>query len=387
MFLLLAQLTLGAQALPVFTLAEPTAGGESRAELRVTAPLAFGTAHLLGGRVQLHGMVNLEGLTMPGGQLATGAFGEGFNDRRHPHTWVHELVVSARDLVALPAGIRWSLTAGKGFAPYGTEDPMGRPPLIYPVNHHWSQILERAVLIAGISISDFTVEAGLFNGDEPESYTSWPLLHRFGDSHAFRFYGHLSRSLELQLSHASVKSPEHRNGSGLNHTMWNGSLAFERATRAGTVYALAEAAYVDEEKAFAYYSFLAETQLRFGGSRVWLRAERSDRPEEQRTDNFRSPRPHNENSNLGITRWTTITGGFAHRLRVGPAVRAEWIVEAAHSRVTTVTGIVFDPASFYGRNDLWMLSVGIRVAAGQPVHRMGRYGVASLQQPLHEQHH
>ena len=54
---------------------------------------------------------------------------------------------------------RLSLTAGKGFAPFGTDDPMSRPVLRYPVNHHLAQILERAVAI-GRSIAG-AVTAGV----------------------------------------------------------------------------------------------------------------------------------------------------------------------------------------------------------------------------------
>ena len=43
---------------------------------------------------------------------------------------------------------RVSLSIGKGFAPFGTDDPMVRPFVRYPVNHHLSQILERGVAIA-----------------------------------------------------------------------------------------------------------------------------------------------------------------------------------------------------------------------------------------------
>lgn len=42
-----------------------------------------------------------------------------------------------------------------------------------------------------------------------------------------------------------------------------------------------------------------------------------------------------------------------------------------------MTGL-FDPTSFYGRNDLWMFSVAMRVSVGAPMHRMmGRYGVTA----------
>lgn len=387
--ILLAQVTIGLQATPVLTRADPSAGGPSRTELRVVAPLAFATAHLAGGRIALHAMLNGEGWTMREGQLATGVWGEGFSDRRHPHTWAHELVLTAQDVVRLP-GVRWSVTAGKGFAPYGTEDPMNRPALQYPVNHHWSQVLERAVLIAGVSAGPVVLEAGTFNGDEPERWDTWPNWSRFADSWSARAFVRPGGGVELQLSHAMVKSPEHRNGSGLDHIMWNASASIARAVRPGMLYAMAEWAHADEEGAYQYSSFLAETQLRFGPNRAYLRGERTDRPEEQRIlgNDFRSVRPHNENSNLGTTRWTTVSAGYARRLpAIAGRVRLEGIAELARAHVTNVTGIVFDPTLFYGKNDLWLLSVGLRVAAGEPVHRMGRYGVAMAGQTMREHHH
>src|SRR5947209_19297831 len=46
------------------------------------------------GRDWFHslGTVDLEGLTLPRGELDQGAWGEGYVDRRHPHIYVHELI-------------------------------------------------------------------------------------------------------------------------------------------------------------------------------------------------------------------------------------------------------------------------------------------------------
>lgn len=70
--LLAAQLTLGAQAVPIVSFADPSAGATSRAELRVVAPVLFGTASFAKDRVRFHAMVNAEGWTIPGGHLSTG---------------------------------------------------------------------------------------------------------------------------------------------------------------------------------------------------------------------------------------------------------------------------------------------------------------------------
>jgi hypothetical protein len=134
-----------------FTSADPVPGARSLEELRVVQPIVTLEA---GGvrRLQVRATLNLEGATIPSGELTPGAWGEGFIDRRHPHTYVHELLLSAGDLLGRHDGEgALSLTAGKGFAPFGTDDPMMRPALRYPVNHHLSQILERAILVAAFA--------------------------------------------------------------------------------------------------------------------------------------------------------------------------------------------------------------------------------------------
>ena len=110
-------------------------------------------------RLRLLATLNLEGLTIPNGELALGDWGEGFMDRRHPHTYVHEVMLS----YVHPFGsFSASLSAGKGFAPFGTDDPMSRPPVRYPVNHHLAQILERAVAILGARAGPVLLEGARF---------------------------------------------------------------------------------------------------------------------------------------------------------------------------------------------------------------------------------
>lgn len=374
--LVAAQIAIGAHAVPVVTRLEPVPGGSSLTEFRVVQSALH--ASLSRGPLRLHGMASLEGLSMRGGHLTPGAWGEGFIDRRHPHTYLHELVASVVNPVRLP-GADWSLSAGKGFAPFGTDDPMGRPALHFPANHHWSQVLERLVIIGAVRAGPVTLEAALFNGDEPEQPSQFPDVSRFGDSWSVRALANAG-GVEAQLSHARVTSPEHRQGAGLDHYMWNGSARIDRGTGAGRLYALAEMAWTDEEGAFDFGSMLAEAQLAGAGQRGYLRFERTERPEEARLfgDPFRGVRPHNENSNLGTTRWTSVTAGIGRRLpwRFGP-IGLEAIAEVMHAHVTRVTGVVFDPASFYGGNDLLAISVGLRIGAGAPMPRMGRYGITA----------
>ena len=382
-----AQIAAGGSVVGIWTHENAVPGGQPLGEVRAVQPVAFASAAAFAGRLRAHVMLNFEAWTLPGGQLANGNFGEGFNDRRHPHTWSHELIAAAVDPVRLPGGLRWSVSAGKGFAPFGTDDPMNRPALIYPVNHHWGQILERAVVIAAVAAGPVMLEGGLFNGDEPEHPRQWPDLGRFGDSWSLRALVHPAEPLELQASHASVKSPEHRPGAGLTHAKTSVSARYHRTRPGGADYALAEWAYNSEESFFIYRSFLAEAQLTRGRHRPYARFEHTERPEETRsTDLFRSPRPHFENSTEGTSVWDVVTAGYGLSLsfRRVPA-RFELIAEGSLQKVTEQGGGVFDPLTIWGRNDLWMLSVGVRIAAGTPLHRMGRYGVAASDGP-HTRH-
>jgi hypothetical protein len=384
-----AQWSYGAQAIPVFSRADPAPIDSAVSQFLLAQPVVWVHGMLWEDRVHLHAMLDGEALTMRNGQIATGDFGEGYSDKRHPHTWAHELIASLVDAPRLPGPVHWSLSAGKGFAPFGSDDPMNRPAVLYPVNHHWSQILERAVAIVGVRAGPAMLEVGWFNGDEPENPWQWPNWSRFADSRSARVTVEPLQGLEVQGSLAHVASPEHRLGAGLDHTMWNVSARYARRVGGGALYSMAELAHTDEEGVFSYHSALVEGQYTTGRHRPYLRLEQTDRPEEPRllNDPFRSVRPHSENSNLGITRWKSAVAGYGWSVtRPGARLRAEAALEAAYLRVSVVTGAFLNPAAFYGRNDLWLLSVGLRIGAFDPLHRMGRYGVAEGD-AAHSDHH
>lgn len=370
----------GANGVLLYTLADPVPGGRSLSEIRLVQPAIMAHAGALSNRLRLLATINIEGLTIPDGELTPGAWGEGFIDRRHPHTYLHELMLSAEDLLGNTDGAtEISLAAGKGFAPFGTDDPMVRPAVRYPVNHHLAQILERAVAIAGVRAGPVAVEAGLFNGDEPERPGQWPKVDRFGDSWSARLTVLPVRGLELQGSHAMVHSPEHRLGSGTDQHKWSISGRWDRQIRGYPLYGLIEWARTSEaEGFFIFRSFLAEGAWTVGRSRLHYRFERTERPEEERTlDPFRSVRPHFENSIQGTTRWTIQTLGYSFRLGE-PVARlgALPLVELSYGRMADVGAGLFDARSFYGRSYFWSLSIGVRFSPGTPMHRMGRYGVA-----------
>lgn len=367
----------GAQAIFAVTRADPVPGGGAMTEARVVQPLVILRVGALGGRLAVRATADLEGLTMRRGELTPGAWGEGYNDRRHPHTYAHELMLEVTDPFGAIAGaVHTSLSAGKGFAPFGTDDPMHRPTLRYPVNHHWSQVIERAVAILGVRAGPITAEAGLFNGDEPERPGQWPRIEgRFGDSWAVRLLVTPVRGVVLQGSRAMVKSPEHRPGAGSPQFKWSASAEVTRPLGAGRLSLLAEWARNSEfDGFFVFHSTLVEGEWKAGDHRPYLRLERTERPEETRTPNlFRSVRPHLENSILGTTRFTLLTAGYGWTL--GTSGGLEPFAEATYGTARRVDGGIFDPKAFYGRNDLWSASVGLRVRTGRALHLMGRYGV------------
>jgi hypothetical protein len=369
----------GGNGVLLYTFADPVPRGRSLSEVRLVQPAIMAHAGALSNRLRLLTTINLEGLTIPDGELTPGAWGEGFIDRRHPHTYLHELVLSVDDLLGNTDGeARVSLSAGKGFAPFGTDDPMVRPVVRYPVNHHLAQILERAVAIVGVRAGPVALEAGLFNGDEPERPGQWPKVGRFGDSWSGRLTVLPVSGLELQASYAKVHSPEHRPGAGTDQHKWSVSGRWDGDIQGYPVYGLAEWARTSEaEGFFVFRSFLAEGAWSLGRSRLHYRFERTERPEEERTlDPFRSVRPHFENSIHGTTRWTIHTLGYGFRLEE-PAARlgALPFVELSYGRMADVGGGVFDVGSFYGRSSLWSMSGGVRLSLGTRPHRMGRYGV------------
>jgi len=368
----------GAQAVVAFERADPVPGGGALGEVRVVQPALYAHAGAF-GHFRFTGMLNFEGLTIPEGELAPGDWGEGFVDRRHPHTYVHEMIVTADDLLDRRNG--WasvSLSAGKGFAPFGTDDPMVRPFLRYPVNHHLAQILERAVAIGAARAGPVVAELGLFNGDEPERPGQWPRIGgRFGDSWSARLTGTVLRGVTLQGSHAQVHSPEHRPGAGTGQGKWSLSARWERPVGAHPVYGLVEWARTSEADGFfVFHSLLAEGAWTAGPQRLQYRFERTDRPEEERTAAFRSRRPHLENSILGITRWTTHTFGYEVAVLRNSRAELRPLAEVTYGRIAKVGGGLFDVDDLYGRTDFWALAFGVRVSAGPPMHRMGRYGAA-----------
>ena len=372
------------QAIPLVTRAAPSAAGAPVSQAVVSQLVAMLRASLADGHTALAATLDGEGATMPNGELNTGAYGEGFVDRRHPHTYIHELMVTGR---GVSGPVAWSATAGRGFAPFGTDDPMMRPIVKFPINHHLSQILERAAVIGALRAGPVILEGGTFGGDEPTQPSSFPRASRLGDSWSARVTATPAAGVELQVSHARVASPEETSGIGLDQRKQ--SVSGRVISSDGRRYLLAEWARTVERDAvrksdvFGYESVLAEGAIRFGATALALRLERSDRPEEDRLmEAFRTPRPATDLSINGLTRWTTATLHLAAPAFTSgplsgiPFVEAAVLSARARNALSPIT-----PERLYGTSRFTMLTAGLRMGLGAAHARMGRYGVADLGGP------
>lgn len=370
-------ITLRAQALGLVTRVDPALGGRAYTEGYLLQPMIMAHGRALRGHLGAVLTLDFEGLTLERGQLTPGAYGEGYVDRRHPHTYLHEALGVAEGAFR---GTGVSLAGGKGFVPFGTDDPMMRPFAAYPVNHHLAQILERYALIGAVRRGPFSVEAALFNGDEPRSPGAPPDVERFGDSWAVRVTATVPRSLELVGSYAFVTSPELVTGGGLDQRKWSAAARFDHPT--GLVrYALVEWAHTDaffgDVRTNRFTSFLAEGSAVARPVTLSARFEDTTRPEEERLlDPFRTSRSPTDLGIIGITRWRTGTVAASIERSLG-SIDVAPFVEATYARPTDeLRPSAFVPREFYGASSVWALSAGVRLGAGRMPHRMGRYGAA-----------
>jgi len=380
----IGQSSIGAQGDGILTRESPAVSNKALTEGYLTQPMAMGSLSTANGHLAFEGMLDLEGLTLKRGELDAGISGEGYVDRRHPHTYVHELVATATGAFA---STRYSLALGKGFVPFGTDDPMVRPFEKYPINHHLSQIVERLLTTVAVRNGPFLIEAAGFNGDEPESPSDLPNSNRLWDSWAARATILPMENLEMQGSVARVKSPELASGGGLDQRKVSVSARAESATsmdsRATHYYALAELAkssdYDGRVRAFSFTTALAEGELRRGRVAFAGRFERTERPEEERLANpFRTKRPATDFSISGRTLWNTGSARASVLAFQRGTLMFTPFIEVAASHVTEQsTGSVFNPREFYGSNTLWSTTVGVSFAVGMIHRRTGQYGAAS----------
>ena len=368
-----------AQAFPAFTFALPEREGPlDETGFYLTQPALMLNVESPQSRVSFRTTLNFEGLTQRDGELTFGAWGEGFLDARHPHTLLHEAMLSvnvwARD------GGGFSLSAGKGFAPYGTDDPMSRPVLKYPTNHHLSQILERFTLNAAYSSPRWSVEAGVFGGNEPTGPYDFSNAESFANSFSTRIarrFGHGAMGIwewELSGSYGYVVE-EHDDDESATH-LFNAALRHEHEHAFGRLYSMAEVSVSDPEHGDGFFSVLGEASLFRGPHNPYGRVEYAKRPEYERdgppgTDGFF--RYDHDAPSIGSTRWVIATAGYGFTATTLP-LSARPFVEVSWHRAGEDDGGI-DPYALYGRSSFFAVSLGARVFFGGEPMRMGSYGV------------
>jgi hypothetical protein len=372
------QLSAMGQAFPVVTVGAP--GGASGDALShtgwyLTQPALM--AHLASGghRVVLHTTLNFEGLTQENGELTFGGWGEGFIDKRHPHTLLHELMLSVNAWNV--GGGSVSLSAGKGFAPYGTSDPMARPGLKYPTNHHLSQILERWTLNASWLRGGWSLEAGLFGGQEPDGAYDFSNIESFGDSWSARVARRwgvpAETTWEASASFGSVTEFAHT----VEETtrLLNAALMRSGPLAGGRVYAMAEASHSFLADHDDFFSILGEMRYDDGRRQPYARVEFATRPEYDREgpageDDFFRYDHHDDP--VGRSRWLIVTAAYAQQVTPNPwSIRP--FVEVQFHRM--VGDGETSARQIFGTNSVWALSLGARVMLGGDPMRMGSYGV------------
>ncbi len=344
-------------------------------------------------------MPNFEGISMPDGEVTFGGWGEGFIDARHPHTLLHEAMLSFNWWDA-PGGAL-SLSAGRGFAPFGTGDPMYRPALKYPTNHHLSQILERWTVNASyLADAGLGVEVGVFDGTEPEDWLDVGNYRDFGNSWSGRLswrFGEvtgITAPWEISASYGDVTEVHH--GHEERTVLYNAAIRHDARYDFGALYGLAEASVSDPDDGDGYFSILGEVQASLGmGARhhPFYRIEYATRPEYPREgpdgdDFFRYD--HGDHA-IGATRWLIQSVGYSFDWSPLP-LSARPFVEIGYNQVRLERGPEsLNPEALFGGSSFWSFTAGARIFLGGGPMRMGTYGVldpmtASMRGASHDEH-
>ena len=377
-----------AQVFPTATIALPSDEGTplARRGLYLTQPALMMNIESPGSRISLRTTLNFEGITQPGGELTFGGWGEGFIDKRHPHTLLHEFLLSANFFRDDVRG--FSVSVGKGFAPYGTDDPMMRPVVKYPTNHHLSQILERWTVNGVFLSNSWSVEAGWFGGNEPTGPYDFSNIESFGNSWSARVTRRFgvpdmgAWPWELSLSYGDV-TETHDEGAERTR-LYNIAFRHERNHPFGRLYTLFEASRNAPEHHDYFYSLNAEASLASGPHKPYARVELATRPEYHREGDPDSNdffRYHHDEDPIGSTRWLTVTGGYGVTVTSLP-FSARPYIEAQWNRVSAHRGGI-EPTELFGRSNFLSLSAGFRIFLGGEPMRMGTYGVLDPMTSMH----
>ena len=249
----------------------------------------------------------------------------------------------ARRRSAARGGIAGGLAAGKGIVPFGTDDPMSRPFVRFPVNHHLAQIVERAEIATGWRLGIGRARGRRLQrrrAGEPGPVAEHEPLRRF-----------LGRAGDLWPVRGLEVQGSHRLGS------FAGAPPGSRA-RPGEVERVGAACsdWWDARRSMACWNGPAPRRAttRSCSPRCWRKDRSSpagtesgtgssapgDRKRSGYFDNlFRSPRPLLDNSIVGQTRWTLHTINYALQLSLAQGrFGVQPFVEVTFGQVSDVGG-------------------------------------------------
>jgi hypothetical protein len=303
------------------------------------------------------------------------------------HGWVHEAIAALVGNVGEEQTKgQVSIAAGRGIAPFGSDPAMMRPAVKPPVNQHWTEIMDRWLVVAGARIRGFGLELGVFDkGPGVATATAAPsdtsahhhvtcllFCGERGASSSARVTVWPVRGVEIRASLATEFGGGHHAASGGTTQQWNLSARVDRAGGASRISVLAEVGRIRAEQVF--HTVLSEAQWQSGNRRhrLYYRFERTDRPDGARSadgfgvigDTLGLPSP--------ITRWTVHTAGYGFTFR-HPRFILEPLIEGSIGRVRSTGATPVDVGGIYGRSSHWSVLGGVRLALGAG-HVMGRYG-------------
>lgn len=368
-----------AQVFPIVTIGAPLVDDSPLSETSwyLTQSAMMLNVEGPGQRVTLRTTLNFEGMTLEDGELTFGAWGEGFIDKRHPHTLLHEFMLSL-NLWELGEG-DLSLSAGRGFVPYGSDDPMSRPGLKFPTNHHLSQLPERWV-VSGLYLYDgWGVETSVFGGTESRGPYDFSNINSFGDSWSARVskrWGPGSgpfSTWEVSTSYARVAGFHH--GMKETNQLWNMALRSGPNGHWGLQEAFVEASFGQQVHNNDFFSVLAELWFDWSMHQPFVRVEYSSRPEylrDRRAGDSGFFRYDQATDPISSTLWLTNTVAYAYE-STGYPFSIRPFAEVQHFKIWQ-DGPFVDPISLFGSDSFWGLTIGVRVFAGGSPMRMGAYG-------------
>lgn len=231
---------------------------------------------------------------------------------------------------------------------------------------------------------DWSIEAGVFAGAEPDGPYDLANFDGFGSSWSARIAKRWGGDLpsmpewEASVSYADVSRDDA--GATDRTRLWNGAVRYWTSG----LYVLTEASRSWPEDDDGPFSVVGEAELVRGPHRPYARVEYATRPEFVRlgpagTEDFF--RYDHDADPIGGTRWFIASAGYGHEATGYPASVRPFIEVQYHYAAEERGGI--RPELLFGTDNFWAISLGARIFFGGDPMRMGMYGVLDPMTVMH----